>query len=182
MSALSSGRTTTCTPGGCSGGAGADYLYLANGNEVTTVTTNASGAATAITMSSAAVFYQYDFRSESAQFTETLTVDDTTKAVSVEQEFAMIWPCRNMTDRNLIMDMANQACGMIAVHAEETGVYWIWGHVGSNTAKRIRVKTAEGDSGAALSDANAETITLGCVTSEKAIEVIDGETVMGALV
>jgi pectate lyase len=182
MSALSSGRTTTCTSGGCSGGAGADYLYLANANEVTSVTTNASGAATAITMSSGATFYQYDFRDESAQFTETVTVDDTTRAVSVEQTFTMIWPCRNMTDRNLIMDMAGQACGMVAVHMEETGVYWIWGHTGTGSRKRVRVQTVEGDSGAALSDANAETITLACVASTKAVELADGDTVMAALI
>lgn len=182
MSSLSSGRTTSCTSGGCSGGASADYLYLANANEVTSVTTNSSGAATAITMSSGAVFYQYDFRDESAQFTETITVDDVTKGVSVEQIFTGIWPCRNMTDRNLIMDMANQACGMVAVHAEETGVYWIWGHTGTGSKKRVRLQTAVGDSGAALSDPNLETITLRCVAVAKSVEVADGETLMGTLI
>lgn len=183
MSSLSAGRTTSCTSGTCSGGAGADYLYLANANEVTSVTTNASGAATAITMTStAANFYQFDFRDESAQFTETLTVDDTTKATSVEQIFTMIWPCRNMTDRNLIMDMAGNACGMVAVHKEETGTYWIWGHTGTGSRKRVYVQTVEGDSGAALADANQETITLRCVATAKSVELIDGETVMDALI
>lgn len=183
MSALSSGRTTACTSGGCAGGAGADYLYLANANEVSSVTTNSSGTATAITMTSTANnFYQYDFRDESAQFTETLTVDETTKNVSVEQTFTMVWPCRNMTDRNLITDMANQACGMVAVHKEETGTYWIWGHTGTGSRKRVRVSTVEGDSGAALSDANQEAINLRCVATAKAIELYDGETVMAALI
>ena len=182
MSSLSAGRTTSCTSGTCSGGAGADYLYLANSNEVTSVTTNASGAATAITMSSGATFYQYDFRDESAQFTETVTVDDTTRSVSVEQIFTGVWPCRNMTDRNLIMDMAGNACGMVAVHKEETGTYWIWGHTGTGSRKRVFVQTVEGDSGAALSDANQETLTLRCVATTKSVEVIDGQTVMSALV
>lgn len=182
MSALSAGRTTSCTSGTCSGGAGADYLYLANSNEVTSVTTNASGAATAITMSSGATFYQYDFRDESAQFTETVTVDDTTRSVSVEQIFTGVWPCRNMTDRNLIMDMAGNACGMVAVHKEETGTYWIWGHTGTGSRKRVFVQTVEGDSGAALADANQETITLRCVATTKAVELADGSTVMGALI
>jgi len=183
MSALSAGRTTACTSGGCAGGAGADYLYLANSNEVSSVTTNASGTATAIVMTSTAVnFYAYDFRDESAQFTETLTVDEVTRAVSVEQTFTGVWPCRNMTDRNLITDIANQACGMVAVHMEETGTYWVWGHTGTGSKKRVRISTTEGDTGAALSDANVEVINLRCVAKEKAIELYDGATVMAALI
>lgn len=181
MSSLSAGRTTACTNDLCSGGC--STLYLANANEVTSVTRNASGAATAITMSSTAtVFYEYQFREFSGQFTETVTVDQDTKNVSVEQNFAMVWPCRNMTDRNLIMDMAQNGCGMVAVHVEHTGVYWIWGHetVGSRKLP-VYLNTNEGDSGAAITDPNQETINLVCRTTAKAIELADGSTVMSGV-
>lgn len=182
MSSLSSGRTTACTASLCSGGA--STIYLANANEVSSVTTNASGAATAITMtSSAANFYEFQFRDFSGQFTETVTVDPDTKNVSVEQNFEMVWNCRNMTDRNSIMDMAKNGCGMVAVHVEHTGVYWIWGHVEVGTKKLpVYLGTNEGQSGAAITDSNQETITLTCRTTEKAVQLADGATVMAALV
>lgn len=183
MSQLSAGRTSTCPSSDlCSGGC--STLYLANANEVSSVTTNASGAATAITMSpSSANFYQYDFRDFSGQFTETLNVDPDTKNASVEQQFTMVWPCRNMTDRNLIEDMAKNGCGMTAVHVEHTGTYWIWGHVqiGGKTLS-AHVNTNEADSGTGITDPNQETITLICRTTEKAVKLEDGATVMAALI
>lgn len=182
MSVLSSGKSTTCTTGLCAGGA--TTLYLANANEVSSVTKNASGTATAITMTSTAVnFYQFEFRDFSANFTETVTVDQDTLSVSTEQQFSGIWTCRNQTDRNLIMDMANNGCGMVAVHVENTGKYWIWGDVEVGGKKlSAKLSTNEGQSGTAIKDANQETITLICRTTAKAAEVHDGATVMAALI
>jgi len=182
MSSLSSGRTSSCTNDLCSGGC--STLYLANANEVDSVGLTSSGSASAFTMSpSSANFYEYQFREFSGQFTETVTVDPDTKNVSVEQQFTMVWPCRNMTDRNLIMDMAQNGCGMVAVHVEHTGTYWAWGYKEIGGKKLpVYVNTNEGDSGAAITDPNQETITLICRTTEKAIKVDDGETVMSGLV
>lgn len=182
MSLLSSGRTTSCSTSLCSGGA--STLYLANASEVDSITQNASGAATGITMTStAANFYEFQFRDFSGQFTETVTVDPETQNVSVEQQFQMIWPCRNQTDRNLIMDMAQNQCGLVAVHVEHTGEYWVWGYVEIGNKKLpVRLGTNEGQSGAAITDPNQETITITCRTTEKAVRLHNGSTVMAALV
>lgn len=180
--AITQGRANTCTTSLCSGGAGT--LYLANANEVSSITVNASGAATAITMTStAANFYEYEFRDFSAAFTETGTVDPVTKAKSVEQTFTGIWTCRNQADRNIIEEMASSSCGLVAVHVENTGRYWIWGNVSVGGKKLSATLTGfEGQSGTTITDPNQETLTLTCSTTVKAIEVIDGATVMAALI
>lgn len=181
MSNISSGRTVACTDGTCSGGAG--KLYLANANEVSSVTTSSAGASAITMTSTAANFYEFDFRDFSANFTETTTVDADTLAVSVEQTFTGIWPCRSQSDREIIADLAGQACGLVAVHVENTGRYFVWGHVMVGGKKLpARLATAESDSGTALTDPNQTTITITCRTNEPAQVLLDGATVMAALI
>ena len=181
MSSLSTGRSVNCASNTCAGGAG--KLYLANANEVSSVTTSSAGAS-AITMTSTAVnFYEFDFRDFSTNFTETTTQDLDTLAVSVEQNFTGIWNCRNQSDRNIIQDLANQACGLVAVHVENTGRYWVWGHVLVGGKKLpARLATAESDTGTALTDPNQTTLTITCRTNQVAVELLDGATVMAALI
>jgi hypothetical protein len=181
MSLLSTGRTVNCADGTCAGGVG--KLYLANANEVSSVATSSAGA-TGITMASSAYnFYEFDFRDFSGNFTETLTQDLDTLAVSVEQVFTGIWTCRNQTDRDIIQDLANQTCGVVAVHGENTGTYWIWGDVTVGGKRLVgRLSTAEGNSGTALTDANQYQITITCRSTQLAKVLVDGETVMAALI
>ena len=171
MSALTAGYANNCTDGTCPGGAG--LLYLANGNEYTSVTTSANGEVSAITLtSSAAVFYEFEFRQDSASFTETVTVDPVTLAKSVVQTFTGIVTCRNQVLRDVIEDLSNQACGVVPVHGENTGNYWIWGNVDVGGVIRTAIlTTAEGVTGTAFTDPNQETITITCTTSEKAREL-----------
>ena len=181
MSAITSGWLNQCVDGTCAGGIG--KLYIANANQVTSITNNASGATTAITMSStASVFYEVEFRDNSGAFTETVTQDPDTLSVAVEQSLVGIINCRDQELRNLIQDMANQACGLVCVHVENTGLYWIWGAEVIGSKKRpARLTSAEGLSGALFTDSNQETLTLTCRTTNKARFIVNGETVMNAL-
>ncbi len=78
--------------------------------------------------------------------------------------------------------MANQACGLVCVHVENTGNYWIWGAETVGAKKRpARLTSSEGLSGALFTDSNQETLTLSCRTTNKARFIVDGATVMGAL-
>ena len=181
MSSLSTGRTSACTSGTCAGGVG--KLYLANANEVSSVTTSTAGASAIAMTSTANKFYEFEFRDFSGNFTETTTQDLDTLAVSVEQTFAGIWTCRTQVDRQLIQTLANQACGLVAVHVENTGRYWVWGHVEVGGKKLpARLATAETDSGTALTDPNQSTITITCRTNQVAYELLSGSTVMSALI
>ena len=170
-----------CTDGTCPGGVGT--LYLANANEVSTYATSATGEVTSITMtSSAAVFYEVEFRDNSGSFTSTVTVDPDTLAKSVEIVGTGIMTCRNQDMRDFIEEMASQACGLVAVWVENTGLYWIAGQVLVGGKKRpFRLTTAEGLTGTAFTDPNQETITLTCRTTEKERVLLDGATVMAAL-
>jgi hypothetical protein len=181
MSAITSGWLNQCVDGTCAGGIG--KLYIANANEVTSITNNASGATTAITMaSSAAVFYEVEFRDNSGAFTETVTQDPDTLSVAIEQSLVGIINCRDQELRNLIQDMAGQACGLVCVHVENTGKYWIWGAEVIGSKKRpARLTSAEGLSGALFTDSNQETLTITCRTTNKARFIVDGATVMNAL-
>jgi hypothetical protein len=181
MSAITSGWLNQCTDGTCAGGIG--KFYIANANQVASVTNNASGATTAIAMTSTAgVFYEIEFRDNSGAFTETVTQDPDTLSVAIEQSLVGIINCRDQELRNLIQDMANQACGLVCVHVENTGNYWIWGVETIGAKKRVaRLTSAEGLSGALFTDSNQETLTITCRTTEKARFIVNGATVMGAL-
>ena len=181
MSAITSGWLNQCTDGTCAGGIG--KFYIANANQVTSITNNASGATTAITMAStAAVFYEVEFRDNSGAFTETVTQDPDTLSVAVEQSLVGVINCRDQELRNLIQDMANQACGLVCVHVENTGNYWIWGAETIGAKKRpARLTNVEGLSGALFTDSNQETLTIACRTTEKARFIVNGATVMDAL-
>jgi hypothetical protein len=181
MSAITSGWLNQCVDGTCAGGIG--KLYIANANQVTSITNNASGATTAITMSStASVFYEVEFRDNSGAFTETVTQDPDTLSVAIEQSLVGIINCRDQELRNLIQDMAGQACGLVCVHVENTGLYWIWGAEVIGSKKRpARLTSAEGLSGALFTDSNQETLTITCRTTNKARFIVNGETVMNAL-
>jgi len=154
-------------------------LYLANGDEYTSVTTSANGKVSEITLtSSAAVFYEFEFRQDSAVFTETMTVDPVTKAKSVVQTFTGIITCRNQSLRDVIEELGGNGCGVVPVHGENTGKYWIWGNVEVGGLVRTAILTTnEGTTGTAFTDPNQETITLTCTTSEKARELVNAAVV-----
>jgi hypothetical protein len=181
MSSITSGWLNQCVDGTCAGGIG--KLYIANANQVTGFTSNATAAVTAITMSStASVFYEVEFRDNSGAFTETVTQDPDTLSVAIEQSLVGIINCRDQELRNLIQDMANQACGLVCVHVENTGLYWLWGAEVIGAKKRpVRLTSSEGLSGALFTDSNQETLTLTCRTTEKARFIVNGATVMAAL-
>ena len=181
MSSITSGWLNQCVDGTCAGGIG--KLYIANANQVTSITTNATASVTAITMSStASVFYEVEFRDNSGAFTETVTQDPDTLSVAIEQSLVGIINCRDQELRNLIQDMANQACGLVCVHVENTGNYWIWGAETVGAKKRpARLTSSEGLSGALFTDSNQETLTITCRTTDKARFIVNGATVMAAL-
>lgn len=181
MSSITGGWLNQCTDGTCAGGIG--KLYIANANQVTSITTNATAAVTAITMSStAAVFYEIELRDNSGAFTETTSQDPDTLSVAVEQSLVGVINCRDQELRNLIEDMTKQACGLVCVHVENTGNYWIWGVETIGGKKRpARLTQTEGLSGTLFTDSNQETLTISCRTTNKARYIVDGATVMGAL-
>lgn len=168
MSCISQGRSTNCAQQQCSGGL--ECLLLANKDDVQSVQLDADGKAIGIVMVGTAVFYNFDFKDESAEFKEALSVTDCT--IAVDQTVDMIWSCRNHEDRNSIMNLAGCCCGLVAIHFENTGKGWIWGY---NEKQRVKLRTNDSVSGKAISDPNTETLLLGANAREKAIEWTAGK-------
>jgi len=169
MSLLTGGRSTNCDNQQCTGGICAS-LYLANKDDVASIQVDVDGKVTGITMEVGKVFYPFDFQDETAVFNEELTVENCVTVV--DATFTMTWPCRNHADRNTILEMANNCCGMIGIHVECTGVSWIWG---TNDKQRIKLRTATGNSGTTFDNPNSEVLVLGARGSTKAAEFTPGE-------
>lgn len=159
MSLLTAGRTTSCSTT-CSGGV--EKIWLANIGDIDSYTEDATGV-TALTMVATKVFYEFEILSETANFTENVSVENC--SVLVEQALESIWRCRNITDRNLIEDLANNCCGMAVIHKEATGTLWIWGFRDNEEAK---LGTAAGSTGTAFSDPNQEVVTINARAKQKA--------------
>ena len=184
MGLLTSGWLNNCDGDTCPGGIGT--TYIANANQLSAsnpVTINASGAVTAINMSSSAyVWYEVQFRDDSGIFTSTLTQDPQTQAVSYEQNLTGIINCRDQNLRNLVDDAAKNKCGLAVVHVENTGAYWIWGvELVGGKIRPARLTTAEGSTGTLFTDPNQESITITCTTKNKERVLNNGATVMAAL-
>lgn len=163
---LTAGRTVDCTTA-CSGGV--EKYWLANEGDIATVTENATGV-TAITMVATKVFYEIEFAEETGQFVESVTL--TNCAQVVDQSLVSVWRCRDQNDRNVIDAIGGNCCGMVCIHLEATGLTWIWGH---NAKQRVRLRTANGDSGTTFDSENIETVTLGARAKQKAVVFVPGE-------
>jgi len=165
---ITGGRTRSCSTaisGGC------NFLYLVDYEDVDSVTIGAGGDATGIVMNPVgAVFYKFQFAPNTAVFSESITNENC--ATQVTQTFTMNWNGRKQADVNLIKDLADCCCGMVAIHGENTGTSWIWGY--SETEEAF-LSGVEGTSGTAKSDANQEIITLTAISTKKAVEWTPGE-------
>lgn len=163
---LTAGRTTSCSTN-CSGGV--EKFWLTNFDDVASTTTDSTGV-TAITMVATKVFWEIQFYEETGQFTENVTVNQC--AVVVEQSLVSTWKCRDQNDRNVIEELANACCGLVCIHLEASGVAWIWGHLDKG---RVRLRTANGDSGTTFDSANQEVVTIGSRAKNKAQVFVPGE-------
>jgi hypothetical protein len=158
---LTASYTQTCIGSNCAGGIGAS-LYLANKDDVASFAIDGNGNVTGITMVLTKIFYSFDAKDYTQNFQESTAVTDGCSS-SVTQTFSNTWSCRNQEARNAIIEMAQQSCcGMIAIHYENTGKTWIWGLVDKN---RVKLLTAESDTGTALTDANQTVLTFQCLTT-----------------
>lgn len=159
---LTAGYSIDCTQGGCSGGL--QSIHIAQVDDIDTITYDATGFISAITMVATKVFYEFDFQDGTAQFTETATV--TNCNIAVEQSLTWIVPCRNETLRVRIEELLNCCCGQVVIFTEMTGTQWVFG---DDVRRRARLSSNEADSGAALTDPNQETLTITASASKKAV-------------
>jgi len=148
---------------------GSNWLYLADKSNVASITVGVDNEITGITMVVGEVFYKFEFAANKSQFLEALNNEG---GPQVTQTYNMIWESWDQDQRNLLMDMINCNCGMVAIHSENTGKQWFWGYEETEEAYLF---TGDRDSGTAKSDINQVAPVLQALATEYAREWTLGE-------
>jgi hypothetical protein len=123
--AITQGLTTSCAKS-CAGGV--KRIWIANFDDIATITFDGSEQITAITMNGAAVFYEVQLKRNSKSFTEQFNVSDDGCNNSLTQTFTGNGQCRDQDTRQFLVEAAKQSCcGIIVLHEENNGQVVAWG-------------------------------------------------------
>lgn len=162
--AITGGLLTSCAKS-CAGGV--KRLWIANFDDVDTLTTDGTGQITAITMVATKVFYEIELKRNSKSFTEQFNVSDDGCNNSLTQTFTGNGQCRDQDTRNFLIEVSKQSCcGIIVCHEENNGQVVVWGFLDDLNARLgggTQVST-----GTNLTDPSQITLELVCDT------VVDG--------
>ena len=143
---------------------GIKTVYIANYNDVTDLSYNASTGSTSgetytgdtitgITMSASAKFKPYQFRKQTGSMTSTLTVDETAGVNYVSTELSLVFT--KMETRKRI-ELSALSVGQLAVIVEDSnGTFWYLGK-----DDYVSVSAGGGQTGTAKGDGNNYTLTL----------------------
>jgi hypothetical protein len=140
---------------------GSSGLWVANREDVLSITQDPTGEVTAITMAAAAVFYKVEFASNQSNWNEAFASGE------VLQQYTFVSESRYQAQRNFLQGLIDCNCGLVAIHKENTGKSWFWGFEEGEEANLL---TDTGDSGTAKSDVNQETVVLQASATIKANE------------
>jgi hypothetical protein len=162
--AITSGLTTNCAKS-CAGGV--KRIWIANYEDVATITFDGTEQITAITMTGPAVFYEVELKRNSKSFTEQFNVSDDGCNNSLTQTFTGNGQCRDQDTRNFLVSAAKQSCcGIIVAHEENNGQVVVWGFFADLNA-RLGAGT-QITTGTNLTDPSQITLELICDT------IVDG--------
>jgi len=142
-------------------------LYLTEKANVTDFTL-AGELFTAVTMDGAAVFYEYEFEQDTCSMKETVSFENSCKKVTHDIEVKL----DQMTeDTRLEIEALADAshCGLIGFAIDMNGNQWTLGYSDELKKDRpLRMVTATGDTGKALTDASGETLAFQAIDTRKA--------------
>jgi len=155
MSCLTAGYSISCADSPSVGGLG--RVWIANRDDVVSIT-EAAGDVSAITMDALAVFYEVGFFDETASQTENGERTEGSCNFVYKKEIVLSNPKRNLGLRNIVQQVGNCCCGFVIIYEDSNGTQWLGGFE-SNPNRTYKLQTAEGVTGAALTDANQETLT-----------------------
>lgn len=143
---------------------GIKTVYIANYNDVTELSYNASTGSTSgetytgdtitgITMSASAKFKPYQFRKQTGSMTSTLTVDETAGVNYVSTELSLVFTKMETKKR---LELSALSVGQLAVIVEDSnGTFWYLGK-----DDYVSVSAGGGQTGTAKGDGNNYTLTL----------------------
>jgi hypothetical protein len=123
--AITQGLTTSCAKS-CAGGV--KRIWIANFDDVDTITFDGSEQITAITMLATKKFYEVQLKRNSKSFTEQFNVSEDGCNNSLTQTFTGNGQCRDQDTRQFLVEAAKQSCcGIIVCHEENNGQVVVWG-------------------------------------------------------
>lgn len=144
---------------------GIKTVYIAEYTTVTGITLNASAdTVSAITMTSGAQFYKYDFVKNTGSFIETSQVNTDNNTVFYQPEIQLQFSKQEVVKRNQFKQLAQT--DTIAVVLTSAGKYWL---VGSD--KGLTLTAGSSEAGKASADFNGYKFTLQGQEPELAYEV-----------
>ena len=168
---LTTGITVDCSTSCCSGGV--NRIYLAKLDDVDTVTRGTADEVTAITMTGGtAVFYEIVPLEFTSNFNQSGTLENNNFSNDITLDFTI--PCLDDTNRQRIQEILNCCCGMAVVVELISGQTWCV--IAKTNADldlkfgKVKARSIEFTSGAALADANQIVVTLGAFSSKLAVE------------
>lgn len=150
----------TCTEN-CSGGV--KTIYLANADDIDSVTKDVDGAVTAIVMNATKLFYLATFKPRSKEFTENTTYDPDKCSTIVTQTLEGSIACCTQEGRIWLKNALTQnCCGISIIHEETAGCTMIWG---LEPELGAYIVSSDKKTGKQLSDANERILKFECKTT-----------------
>ena len=164
--ALSQGVSINCNKS-CTGGL--KKTYLANSDDVTSLTFGPDGQVTGIVMAGLAVFYEVQFKNQTGNFQQAVATDDTGCSTGVTQTLQILLQCYDQDIRTFLLELINQSCcGLVGINEHNSGFIGIWGFVDG-----LHIRNGSGtlvDSGTAITDPAQVTLQLLCTTTPAGLE------------
>lgn len=174
---LTAGIAVDCTTSCCSGGV--NRIWIAKLEDIATVTRAADDAVSAIVMEvgpPAGVFYEIIPLEFTSTFTQSGTQENNNTSNDITLE--MTFPCQDDDLRERIQEILNCCCGM-ALIVEYTNGYTVCVIAQTDAGLdlkfgKVKTRSFEATSGAALSDPNQIVLTLGAFSNRLAVEFEPG--------
>lgn len=167
---LTAGITVDCSNSCCSGGI--NRIFIAKKDDIDVITRGANDEVTAITMLLAAVFFEVQYLDFSAAFNESTTVENNN--VSIDQTLEFTEACWTDALRVSLQELLNCCCGMVVIFELMDGTTVIMGDNVNLFFGKVKMRSIEGTSGAALADPNQQVVTLGTFSARLAVEFTPG--------
>jgi hypothetical protein len=162
MGAITKGFTGADCSKTCPGGI--RRLWVANQEDVISITFGAGGEVDSYVMDTGTNFYEIKLKVNTKQLTEDVQVSDDGCTQSVTQTFEGIGSCWNQDVRDLLLEMGKQSCcGIIVIHEENSGETVTWGFL-EDLYARLGSGT-QTVTGANLTDPNQFTLQIVCTTT-----------------
>lgn len=143
----------------CGNVGGIQKIYVANVADVSTISVDASGEVSAITMAAAAKFKTYSFRKGNASFTVEGVRDDKNGTYFATTKITAQFNKMDKDKRSELIQLVKANAYVIVL--DNNGTYWFVGKDGY-----VSLTTGSGQSGATMAEGNFYNIELMSETSE----------------